>query len=99
MNHDKLMKEYLMSADSVDPSLGRLQAARLANSVVAWLNVQARQIERLPMQAEDDSARSSAVAFIRFGLVKNRFLWSADEDQCPLYVSLDKIIGNVHTTY
>ncbi len=49
------MKEYLISAESVDPSLGRLQAARLANSVVAWLNVQARQIERLPMQAEDNS--------------------------------------------
>lgn len=85
VNHDRLMKDFLMSERSLDPSLGRLQAARLASSVVNWLNAKARQVGGLYVGSTEAAPLSPI--FTQFGLVKNGFLWSPSEHNSPLYVS------------
>ncbi|VDK32843.1 unnamed protein product [Taenia asiatica] len=81
VNHDKLMDNFLMSEKRVDPALERLQASRLANSVVAWLKSQAQQIDDIQWTAFKTMPGAT------FGLVKNRFLWSPKETSCPLYLA------------
>ncbi|KAH9281166.1 DNA excision repair protein ERCC-6 [Echinococcus granulosus] len=81
VNHDKLMDNFLMSEERVDPTLERLQASRLANNVVAWLKSQTQQIDEIQWTA------SKPLPGVTFGLVKNRFLWSPKEIGCPLYLA------------
>eukprot|EP00108_Taenia_solium_P005899 TsM_000097000 transcript=TsM_000097000 gene=TsM_000097000 len=81
VNHDKLVDNFLMSEKRVDPALERLQASRLANSVVAWLKSQAQQIDDIQWTAFKTMPGAT------FGLVKNRFLWSPKETSCPLYLA------------
>ncbi|VDD75945.1 unnamed protein product [Mesocestoides corti] len=90
VNHDRLMNEFLMPVKAVDPSLVKLQAARLASSVVAWLHAEALKICR-PTAAVDVPLPSPLRT--TFGLAKNPFLWSPQEIKSPLYLSYMALDG------
>lgn len=86
VNHDTLMTNFLMSEKRTDPALERLQACRLANSVVKWLNtLESRIRSSIDFQIPD---AVNPINGVIFGQHKDRFLYSPNERNCPLFVSL-----------
>nr|VZI21602.1 unnamed protein product [Spirometra erinaceieuropaei] len=100
VDQEQLMNEFLLSAKVADPALSRIEADRLAVSVLRWLK--ARVLE---MGALRDSLNPTSTPHPpsegRFGALKNRFLWSAREETNSFYTSHLSSFGiktNANTT-
>nr|CDS29116.1 DNA excision repair protein ERCC 6 [Hymenolepis microstoma] len=86
VNHDTLMNNFLMSEKRVDPALERIQASRLANSVTKWLNTLEDRIKSSRFQVPF-LGTSNPINGVIFGQVKDGFLYSPNERNCPLFLA------------
>ncbi|VUZ45360.1 unnamed protein product [Hymenolepis diminuta] len=86
VNHDTLMNNFLMSEKRVDPALERIQASRLANSVTKWLNTLEDRIKSSSLQIPF-LGTSNPINGAIFGQIKDRFLYSPNERNCPLFLA------------
>lgn len=87
VNHDTLMNNFLMSEKLIDPALERMQASRLANSIIDWLKKLDDQMKSASYNVSSLDIRNSLNGVV-FGLVKNGLLFSPQERHCPLFVSI-----------
>ncbi|KAM7537439.1 hypothetical protein Aperf_G00000064025 [Anoplocephala perfoliata] len=86
VNHDILMNNFLMSEKLIDPALERMQASRLASSVIDWLRRLDDQMKSASYPVSSLNTWNS-LNNVGFGLVKNSFLYSSDERRCPLFLA------------
>ncbi|VDL90005.1 unnamed protein product [Schistocephalus solidus] len=87
VDQEQLMNEFLLSAKVADPALSRIEADRLTVSVLRWLKTRVLEVGTL-RNSVNPADNSHPPSKGRFGVLKNRFLWSAHEETSPFYVSV-----------
>ncbi|VDN97710.1 unnamed protein product [Rodentolepis nana] len=91
VNHDTLMNDFLMSEKRVDPALEKIQATRLANSIIKWLITLEDRIKSSRLQVPF-LGTTNPINGVTFGQVKDGFLYSPNERNCPLFVIFETIL-------
>ncbi|KAA3678291.1 DNA excision repair protein ERCC-6 [Paragonimus westermani] len=85
LSHDQML-EVLTDTGRVDQSLRTLEAQRSARRAMDALITEARV--SLPLTPGQSTTELMCSTRKRFGLLKNRFLWNSNENQCKSFTTL-----------
>ncbi|KAF8561212.1 hypothetical protein P879_07929 [Paragonimus westermani] len=85
LSHDQML-EVLTDAGRVDQSLCALEAQRSARRAMDALIKEARV--SLPLTPGQSTTELMCSTRKQFGLLKNRFLWNSNENQCKSFTTL-----------